>query len=171
MDRRSFMRKSAMAIPWAAGGAVALGATSAKSTEVSDSSDTQKTFQMTQTIPVEEGYDVAIAGGGPAGVAAAVCAARLGHALWDPRAQGLEEPVDGRTMCQRRYHRARLPALPALLLADGPGGRHGGSAGDRVQGNCRHTEHGAAGAHAARAGCLFATEGPEQQNYQGVKPC
>lgn len=33
---------------------------------------------MVRKIPVEEGYDLVVAGGGPAGCAAAICAARLG---------------------------------------------------------------------------------------------
>jgi len=37
-----------------------------------------KTFTLTRQIPVETGYDLVVAGGGPAGTAAAVCAARLG---------------------------------------------------------------------------------------------
>ena len=36
------------------------------------------TMLFQRRIPVEEGYDVIVCGGGPAGVAAAVCAARLG---------------------------------------------------------------------------------------------
>jgi hypothetical protein len=35
-------------------------------------------YNFTRSVPVEEGYDVLVAGGGPAGSAAAVCAARLG---------------------------------------------------------------------------------------------
>ncbi|MDF2926800.1 MAG: fumarate reductase [Paenibacillaceae bacterium] len=35
-------------------------------------------FKLERSIPVEEGYDLAVAGGGPAGFAAAVSAARLG---------------------------------------------------------------------------------------------
>ncbi|WP_127583109.1 FAD-dependent oxidoreductase [Paenibacillus koleovorans] len=35
-------------------------------------------FRLQRDIPVEQGYDLVVAGGGPAGVAAAVCAARLG---------------------------------------------------------------------------------------------
>ena len=37
-----------------------------------------KTFRLTREIPVEDGFDLAVAGGGPAGVAAAVSAARAG---------------------------------------------------------------------------------------------
>jgi hypothetical protein len=87
MDRRSFMRQTAMAIPVAVGGA-ALAVNSTTSAEASDGPNTQKTFQMTQTIPVEEGYDVAVAGGGPAGVAAAVCSARLGLKVFLAEAMG-----------------------------------------------------------------------------------
>jgi hypothetical protein len=37
-----------------------------------------ETYRLTRDIPVEDGIDVLVAGGGPAGTAAAVCAARLG---------------------------------------------------------------------------------------------
>ena len=37
-----------------------------------------KTYQLNRTIPVEEGYDLVVAGGGPAGAAAAICAGRMG---------------------------------------------------------------------------------------------
>ena len=36
------------------------------------------TYQLARTIPSDDGYDLVVAGGGPAGTAAAVCAARLG---------------------------------------------------------------------------------------------
>ncbi len=36
------------------------------------------TFRLTRDIPVEDGYDLVVAGGGPAGAAAAICAGRLG---------------------------------------------------------------------------------------------
>ncbi len=37
-----------------------------------------QTYRLTRDIPVEDDYDVLVAGGGPAGSAAAICAARLG---------------------------------------------------------------------------------------------
>src|ERR1700686_4060162 len=36
------------------------------------------TYRLTRDISVEEDFDVLVAGGGPAGSAAAICAARLG---------------------------------------------------------------------------------------------
>jgi hypothetical protein len=35
------------------------------------------TYQLTRAIPVEDGYDLVVAGGGPAGADAAICAGRL----------------------------------------------------------------------------------------------
>src|SRR5215471_1754042 len=37
-----------------------------------------QTYRLTRDIPAEDGFDVLVAGGGPAGAAAAICAARLG---------------------------------------------------------------------------------------------
>src|SRR5260370_29081688 len=37
-----------------------------------------QTYRLTRDIPIEEHFDVLVAGGGPAGSAAAICAARLG---------------------------------------------------------------------------------------------
>ena len=47
-----------------------------------------ESFRMTRDIPVLEGYDVLVAGGGPAGSAAAVCAARLGARVLLAEASG-----------------------------------------------------------------------------------
>jgi len=44
----------------------------------SKASGSGKTYRLTREIPVEEGYDLVVAGGGPAGAAAAISAARLG---------------------------------------------------------------------------------------------
>lgn len=38
----------------------------------------QSTFQLSRKIPIERGYDLVVAGGGPAGCGAAIAAARLG---------------------------------------------------------------------------------------------
>ena len=37
-----------------------------------------ETYKMTRVMPVERGWDLIVAGGGPSGAAAAICAARLG---------------------------------------------------------------------------------------------
>jgi len=39
---------------------------------------TAKTYKLTRDIPIEEGYDLVVAGSGPAGASAAISAARLG---------------------------------------------------------------------------------------------
>src|SRR5688572_28659733 len=42
------------------------------------STSAMATYTLQREIPLDEDYDVLVAGGGPAGTAAAVCAARLG---------------------------------------------------------------------------------------------
>ena len=37
-----------------------------------------ETFKLTREIPVEDRYDIIVAGGGPAGTAAVICASKLG---------------------------------------------------------------------------------------------
>lgn len=81
MKRRDFLK----------GGVIASGigisaATQASTASNSDQSEAaagekageEKTYTLQRSIPLEEGYDFVVSGGGPAGVAAAVCAARLG---------------------------------------------------------------------------------------------
>lgn len=46
------------------------------------------TYTLRREIPVEDGYDVIVAGGGPAGTAAAICAARLGAKVLLLESQG-----------------------------------------------------------------------------------
>src|SRR5208337_1163146 len=78
-NRRTFLRSSALGVPAAAGAARLLAATAAQATpEEPAPSAGGKTYRLTREILVEEGYDLVVAGGGPAGAAAAICAARLG---------------------------------------------------------------------------------------------
>ncbi len=69
INRRSFFKSSTLGAAGIIGGA--------ESYAVDKSSGTE-TFKLTREIPAEDGYDLVVAGGGPAGTAAAVCAARLG---------------------------------------------------------------------------------------------
>ncbi len=68
-SRRSFLKSSALG---AAGGMIAGCAAAPRPSAGAN------TFRMIRDIPVEDGFDLVVAGGGPAGAAAAVCAARLG---------------------------------------------------------------------------------------------
>ncbi|MBN2024261.1 MAG: FAD-dependent oxidoreductase [Pirellulales bacterium] len=69
-SRRSFLLSSTLGVAGAAG----LGRAMAEDAPPAD----KATFRLTRDIPVEEGYDVIVAGGGPGGVSAAIAAARLG---------------------------------------------------------------------------------------------
>jgi FAD dependent oxidoreductase len=70
-SRRSFLMSSAFGVSGLAGAARAIAADEKPSSS-------GKTYQFTREIPVEEDFDLIVAGGGPAGAAAAICAARLG---------------------------------------------------------------------------------------------
>ena len=91
---------------------------------------TTATFALTRQIPIEEGYDVLVAGGGPAGASAAICAARLGAKVllveqmgcmggmgtsglvtaWDPMANGQRMLVGGlmKEIVETMYTRGML---------------------------------------------------------------
>lgn len=68
-SRRSFIMSSALGVSGVAG--------LARAAEEKPAENAQ-TYRFVREIPVEDGYDLVVAGGGPAGAAAAVCAARLG---------------------------------------------------------------------------------------------
>jgi len=78
--RRDFMKTSIAASGVVAGAVSASRVLAEEAVPPGDVSKAQspKTYTLTRQIPVEAGYDLIVAGGGPAGVAAAVCAARLG---------------------------------------------------------------------------------------------
>ncbi len=71
ISRRSFLKSSALGAPGVVGLTKVLAA-------AEKPSGAKQTFRLTRDIPVEDGYDLVVAGGGPAGTAAAICAARLG---------------------------------------------------------------------------------------------
>jgi FAD-dependent oxidoreductase family protein len=68
--RREFLKTSAMA------GGLAAGAAGLKGLPAKEAEP--DTFTLNRQIPVERGYDLVVCGGGPAGAAAAISAARLG---------------------------------------------------------------------------------------------
>lgn len=90
-----------------------------------------KTFHLERNIPVEEGYDLIVSGGGPAGSAAAICAARMGIKVllveatgclggmgtsglvtaFDPMADGEKMLVGGfmRELVEKMYERGYIP--------------------------------------------------------------
>ena len=79
INRRSFLKSSVL------GASGALGVMPAGLPPYAASAETpaakpagQETYRLTRDIPVEASYDLIVAGGGPAGTAAAVSAARLG---------------------------------------------------------------------------------------------
>ena len=73
LTRRSFLKSSACGT---ASGWLATAVGSAADNR--DQPGGKETFRLTREIPVEKGFDLVVAGGGPAGAAAAICAARLG---------------------------------------------------------------------------------------------
>ena len=81
MSRRRFLHKtSALGAPLmlAAAGASLPEAAAAPATPQAAPPATGATYRLTREIPAESGYDLIVAGGGPAGAGAAISAARLG---------------------------------------------------------------------------------------------
>ncbi len=78
--RRELLKTSVVATGVVAGVVSASQLSGEEEASQSDGAKAQspKTFTLTRQIPVETGYDLVVAGGGPGGTAAAVCAARLG---------------------------------------------------------------------------------------------
>ena len=78
--RRTFLKTSLSlaCLPAAASASSKIKAEPESGSKVPSALLASGTYTLTRQIPVEDGYDVAVAGGGPAGTAAAVCAARLG---------------------------------------------------------------------------------------------
>lgn len=94
------------------------------------SKDEKNSYQLIRSVPVEEDYDLLVAGGGPAGSAAAICAARLGAKVllveatgclggmgtsglvcaWNPMADGEKMLVGGfmRELVETQYERGLL---------------------------------------------------------------
>ena len=81
IGRRTFLKSSALAAPGmlvATDALPAAAAGAAQSKRPAGAGDTYRTYRLTRDIPVEAGYDLVVAGGGPGGASAAICAARLG---------------------------------------------------------------------------------------------
>jgi ribulose 1,5-bisphosphate synthetase/thiazole synthase len=74
-NRRSFLRNFALVSSSALLSTNSVAADNSPPTQENKSTNT---FELKRTIPVVNGYDLVVAGGGPAGVAAAISAARLG---------------------------------------------------------------------------------------------
>ena len=75
--RRQFM-KTSVAATGAVAGVIAAAGTAAAENLNKSTIEQGGTYTLKREILVETGYDLVVAGGGPAGTAAAVCAARLG---------------------------------------------------------------------------------------------
>ena len=77
--RRSFLQSSVLGVPGMMGMAGALPAAEPGGTAPGNQeSDAKPAYQLSRRVPIDEGFDLVVAGGGPAGTAAAICAARLG---------------------------------------------------------------------------------------------
>lgn len=73
-SRRTFFKKFGLL-----GGLTGLmGISTGKASSRAESENTAEGYRFSRTIPIDDQYDLIVAGGGPAGTAAAVCAGRLG---------------------------------------------------------------------------------------------
>ena len=77
VTRRGFLKSSALGVSGTVGTLAAVSR-EASAEETSATPPQQKTYTLTRQIPAEGGYDLVVCGGGPAGTAAAISAARLG---------------------------------------------------------------------------------------------
>jgi hypothetical protein len=89
ISRRSFLKSSTLstAVVASAGGTL-IAINGSPAADVPGKNATRETFRFTREIPLEDNFDLVVAGGGPAGTAAAVCAARLGAKVLLTEAMG-----------------------------------------------------------------------------------
>ncbi len=103
LSRRQFLTTSAAvaSVPLLAGAAAAQPGDTAQASP--------GTFRLVREIPVESGYDLLVAGGGPAGVAAAVSAARSGAKVLLIEAPRSLPPERGNGLSERHAPLSRRP--------------------------------------------------------------
>lgn len=79
INRRRFLKSSALGAPAMLGAAGALSSMAqAAAPQEPMPAAAGETYRLSREIPIETGFDLVVAGGGPAGTAAAISAARLG---------------------------------------------------------------------------------------------